>query len=102
MGVRCRNIPWYSCFKSGEVMTEPKKLYMNEVEVAATRSVSVRLLRNMRMRGEGPVFVKVSGRLGCRGGRILYPVADLDAWLSSLPRGGGQGAVVGGNRAASA
>ncbi len=40
------------------------------------------------MRGSGPPFVKTSGELGQRGGRVLYSVEKLEAWLAARPRGG--------------
>jgi len=71
-------------------MLEPinAKLNLTESEVQATRGIGVRQLRTMRMRGIGPRFIKISGSIGQRGGRVLYPVAELDAWLSQCPGGG--------------
>ena len=35
-------------------------------------------LANMRVRGDGPRFRKIAGR-------VLYDVADLDAWIDDHP-----------------
>lgn len=66
-----------------------EKQNLTEKEVSEKYSIGLRLLRNMRMHGEGPTFIKISGTLGETGGRIVYPVAAVDAWLSSMPAGGG-------------
>jgi len=65
------------------------KLNLTVREVEETRGVRARQLALMRMRGDGPRWIKVAGKLGCRGGRVLYPAAALDAWLAQLPGGGG-------------
>jgi predicted DNA-binding transcriptional regulator AlpA len=36
-------------------------------------------MAKQRLRGDGPPYVKV-------GGKILYPLEELDAWLDSQPR----------------
>ncbi|MGD1094611.1 MAG: hypothetical protein ABSB35_21780 [Bryobacteraceae bacterium] len=53
-----------------------------------SRGIGRRQLRAMRVRGTGPKWLKVSGELGKRGGRILYPVTSLDRWLATRPGGG--------------
>jgi len=67
-----------------------EKLYLNEREVSARYGVGVRQLRMMRLRNKGPRYIKVSGGLGKRGSRVLYPSADVDAWLAGCPAGGGR------------
>lgn len=47
---------------------------INEDKAAKHLSVSKRTLRNWRVRGGGPPFVKISARC------IRYRAADLDAW----------------------
>lgn len=69
-----------------------EQTYLTEKQACARYGIGSRTLRLMRMRGAGPRYVKVSGRLGCRGGRIIYPVAAFEAWLESLPSGGGKSA----------
>jgi hypothetical protein len=64
------------------------KINLTENEVADRFGIGRRHLRLMRARGSGPRFLKVSGRLGQTGGRILYPIADFEEWLDSLPSGG--------------
>ncbi len=61
---------------------------LTESQVAETYGLGLRMLRSLRMRNTGPRYVKVSGRLGCTGGRILYPVQALDDWINSRPSGG--------------
>ena len=68
------------------------KLNLTEREVEQTRGLGRRQLRLMRMKGCGPRWIKVSGKLGRRGGRVLYPVAALDEWLAQCPGGGGRAA----------
>jgi len=68
--------------------TTTAKNNLCESEVCAIYGIGVRQLRLMRMRGEGPRWLKVSGSIGKTGGRILYPLADLLAWLDSRPSGG--------------
>lgn len=68
-----------------------EKINLTEKEVAATRGIGIRQLRLMRMRGIGPRWIKISGRIGETGGRVLYPVASLDAWIGSCPGGGENG-----------
>jgi hypothetical protein len=70
-----------------------EKINLSEKEVAASRGIGLRQLRMMRMRGVGPRYIKISGRIGESGGRVLYPVRDLDAWLQSCPSGGEQTAA---------
>lgn len=67
----------------------PKK-FLSEREVHGEYGLGTRFLRRRRMRNAGPPFVKVSGQLGVRGGRILYERAALEAWLASQPVGGGE------------
>jgi hypothetical protein len=70
-----------------------QKQNLTEREVSEIYRIGTRQLRLMRLRGKGPRFLKVSGQLGHSGGRILYPVADLEAWLASRPSGGERVAV---------
>lgn len=42
--------------------------------------LSVSTLNKLRMRGDGPIFLKL-------GRRVVYDVADLNAWLLSHRRG---------------
>jgi hypothetical protein len=69
------------------------KKNLNEKEVSEVYGLGIKHLRLMRMRGEGPRFLRVSGKLGQTGGRIIYPVADVEAWLASRPSGGERAAV---------
>lgn len=70
-------------------MTEQQtKKFLSEVEVSETFGLGVRFLRGCRMRGDGPPFRKVSGKLGERGGRVIYPAAGVEAWINAQPGGG--------------
>jgi hypothetical protein len=73
-----------------------EKVYLNEYEVSATRGIGLRALRIMRMRGTGPQFMKISGKLGERGGRVLYKASEIDLWIDRQPKGGEQLPVQGG------
>jgi predicted DNA-binding transcriptional regulator AlpA len=53
---------------------------MLEREAAALLGYSPRALQNWRLRGGGPVFVKVSGR------SIRYQNSDLMAWIAAKRR----------------
>jgi hypothetical protein len=66
-----------------------QKQNITEHEVNHSYGIGVRQLRMMRLRGTGPRYIKVSGQLGKKGGRILYPVEEVAKWLKSLPTGGG-------------
>jgi hypothetical protein len=70
-----------------------EKLNLTVKEVEATRGIRSRQLALMRMRGNGPTWKKVAGRLGHRGGKVLYPAAALDAWIAQCPGGGATGAA---------
>lgn len=73
---------------------------LTEREIQETRGIGCGQLRRMRLHGVGPRFIKVAGTLGRVGGKILYPVKDLDAWIATLPTGGGPAAEPGATPAA--
>jgi hypothetical protein len=75
------------------------RLLLSEAEVYSRYGLGLRFLRRRRMSGTGPKFIKVSGELGIRGGRVFYPVESLEQWLASRPSGGEPGAAKGGTRA---
>ena len=47
--------------------------HLNQVELAARWKISPRTLERWRWTGEGPAFIKI-------GGRVVYAIADLQAW----------------------
>lgn len=51
---------------------------INEQEAASFLGYTVRALQNWRVRGGGPLFIKVSAR------SIRYRRRDLIAWIDSL------------------
>lgn len=61
---------------------------MTEIEVEQVFGLGKRFLRAARMRNDGPPFMKFSGKLGERGGRVLYPVDGVERWLRAQPGGG--------------
>jgi hypothetical protein len=64
------------------------KRYLTEIEVEEEYSLGRRYLRLRRFRGGGPPWIKPTGKLGEKGGRVLYSRADLESWLRSRPGGG--------------
>jgi hypothetical protein len=65
-------------------------MFLTETQVAERYAIGVRQLRLMRMRGTGPKYIKSSGAIGKRGGRVIYDFRDIESWLSSRPQGGGE------------
>ena len=55
---------------------------MTENEVSKRLNVSVASLRRWRLTRRGPAFLKV-------GSLVRYQPEELEAWLASLPTGGG-------------
>lgn len=56
----------------------PQKLYLNSQEAADILRISIRTLERMRVEGSGPRYLKAGKGLRAR---VLYRLADLDAWL---------------------
>ncbi len=52
---------------------------MTVTEAAETLSLSAANLNKMRMRGDGPLYVKI-------GARVAYDPADLAAWIEQQKR----------------
>ena len=59
------------------MMTSPN---VSPESAAAYLSVSVSYLNKLRVVGGGPVYSKIGAR------RVVYRVADLDAWLAATRR----------------
>ncbi|HTF68374.1 MAG TPA: helix-turn-helix domain-containing protein [Edaphobacter sp.] len=57
------------------------KQFLSDLEVEARLGVPRKTLQNWRVLGRGPRFRKF-------GSGVRYSVADLDAWIESLPSGG--------------
>ena len=49
--------------------------YLTTTEAAALRRKRVQTLRKERWRGDGPPYIR-------DGGRILYPLRELERWLA--------------------
>ncbi len=54
-------------------------IYLNTREAAARLGLSARTLERYRVSGDGPVFLKLGGRVG-------YLSEDLDDWLRTRRR----------------
>jgi hypothetical protein len=52
---------------------------LTESQLAEFRRVTKQTLRNERLRGDGPPYLKV-------GGRVLYSEEDIAAWLATKRR----------------
>lgn len=53
--------------------------YLNQIELAARWRISPRTLERWRWCGDGPRFVKI-------GGRVIYPLADVEAYEAAQTR----------------
>ncbi|KKN73670.1 hypothetical protein LCGC14_0398710 [marine sediment metagenome] len=49
-------------------------------EAAAVLNLSTSTLAKMRVRGDGPPFAKLGGKI------VVYRLADLDAWINERSR----------------
>ena len=54
---------------------------LTEIQVSDALQVSLACLRRLRLRGEGPQYIKV-------GPLVRYRPQDLDNWIAALPTGG--------------
>lgn len=61
---------------SNDNRTEIPKLRIKDPDAATYTGLSKIYLRTLRMKGEGPDYIKV-------GRAVLYDVRDLDRWLES-------------------
>lgn len=59
-------------------MEHENKLYSSK-EAAYYLGISDNTLRQYRLNGTGPLFIK-------KGKRVFYQKSDLDNWLTSLPK----------------
>jgi hypothetical protein len=55
---------------------EPKTRYVNDVKAAEIADLSPQTLRNWRLQGRGPAYVKL-------GRAVRYSLNDLIAWLEA-------------------
>jgi hypothetical protein len=65
-------------------------LFITEKTVSLLFGIGLQQLRELRARGGGPAFFKISGTIGRPGGRILYDRREIEAWIQRRPRGGEQ------------
>jgi hypothetical protein len=61
----------------------PSKEYGNSAETSFNFGIGMDKLKQLRLSGKGPEFRVVGHRT------IIYDWKKFQAWLSSLPRGGG-------------
>jgi predicted DNA-binding transcriptional regulator AlpA len=54
---------------------------LTESQVSERLQVSLACLRRWRLRGEGPLYIKV-------GPLVRYRPEDVDGWIAELPTGG--------------
>lgn len=66
------------CASGSPYPSGPRFLRPNQVE--SLYGLSRKFLAHARGRGDGPPFCKPSGKL------VLYPVAELEAWLADHRR----------------
>jgi excisionase family DNA binding protein len=62
--------------------TACERRHHTDIEVAAYLDISVSTVRRWRLTGGGPRWVRI-------GTSIRYPLADLEAYVATLPSGGG-------------
>lgn len=60
-----------------ETNRTPSQVYITEKEVSAIIGLAEQTLRNMRSRGDGPPFVRVSRKA------IRYGLGDLSEWIEA-------------------
>jgi predicted DNA-binding transcriptional regulator AlpA len=65
-----------------KAVTTSERNMLTDVEVAELLAVSISKVRRFRLTGGGPRWVRISGS-------IRYPISDLEAYVASLPSGGG-------------
>lgn len=61
-------------------MTAAVPELLTPVEAAKVLKVAVQTLAHGRVKGTGPVFIKLDG------GRVRYDAADLAAWIAARKR----------------
>lgn len=61
---------------------EPAPLAVTTAQAASMLGVSAGTMRNWRTQGTGPQYLTVSQN------KVIYRVADLEAWLDALPKVG--------------
>ena len=62
--------------------------HLNQIELAERWSLSHRTLERWRWLGQGPAYLKI-------GGRVVYRLADVEAYEREQQRGGTPSAAVG-------
>lgn len=63
---------------SHEMIMAVKSALMTEADLADYLRLSKQTLRNWRVQGKGPKFVKISGRA------VRYRITDICAWSENL------------------
>lgn len=60
-----------------------KAPFLREGDAAALLCLAVGTLQNLRIRGDGPAFIRLGGQ---ERGRVVYSRADLIAWAEARRR----------------
>jgi len=68
--------------KAQQVTPAGQQVLLNDLELARYYGVSIATVRKWRLRGQGPKWIKL-------GALVRYRVDDAQAYLNSLPLGGG-------------
>lgn len=65
----------------GPGLSGDTRSYLRQRQLAQRWSLSVRTLEAWRLHGKGPAWLKI-------GGRVLYPLVDVEAFEAASRRGG--------------
>ena len=69
-------------------MNDESKLNLTASDISDLYGISKEFLKMRRRNGDGPPWKKISGAIGKRGGRVVYPMKEFEVWLSTRPGGG--------------
>lgn len=69
-------------------METTEQVLLSVEQVCARLNVSRQTLTNWRSLGDGPRYVKTSGEVGRRGGRVEYPEEAVEEFRAARRRAG--------------
>jgi predicted DNA-binding transcriptional regulator AlpA len=72
-----------------DMESQPLRSFLTDTQLAEVLGISVAAIRRWRIEGRGPKFTKL-GELRNSGVLVRYRAEDVEAWLASLPQGGGR------------
>ena len=64
---------------------EPQEGYATQRGLVQHFKIPLSVWQKMRWDGRGPKFRRVSYKT------VIYKISDVEAWLATLPKGGGKG-----------